>query len=332
MHRQHRARALLAAMLGLGAAGCTLDFQECRIPGACGPARCEGLETCGASESCCASIAVAAGAFLRGHDNSEQGEQPASSGTAVQGWVAAGAPATVSAFRLDTYPVTVGRFRQFVDAYDGYRRDNPAPGAAAHPRIDDTGWEASWSLALDEETLIAGVASCQESTWRNDSNGGEKLPMNCLNWYEAFAFCAWDGGRLPTENEWRYVASGVGQQRAFPWSDPPGSLLIDDNRAIYDDAPLMPVDERPLGRGSLGHYALSGHVREWVFDYLPVPVTSYPPSCDDCLATPEPTSDRMRLGGAYVTDAARLRTMYRSGSPPQVRQPYFGVRCARDPL
>jgi formylglycine-generating enzyme required for sulfatase activity len=33
-------------------------------------------------------------------------------------------------------------------------------------------------------------------------------PQNCMDWYTAFAFCAWDGGRLTTEAEWNYAASG----------------------------------------------------------------------------------------------------------------------------
>ncbi|AUX45468.1 uncharacterized protein SOCE26_069590 [Sorangium cellulosum] len=34
------------------------------------------------------------------------------------------------------------------------------------------------------------------------------MPINRLDWYMALAFCAWNGGRLATEAEWNYAASG----------------------------------------------------------------------------------------------------------------------------
>ncbi|HJX66603.1 MAG TPA: SUMF1/EgtB/PvdO family nonheme iron enzyme [Polyangia bacterium] len=58
-------------------------------------------------------------------------------------------------------------------------------------------------------------------------------PQNCMDWYTAFAFCAWDGGRLATEAEWNCAASGDGEQRYFPWSNPSTSTVIDDNYAVY---------------------------------------------------------------------------------------------------
>jgi hypothetical protein len=76
---------------------------------------CKGLTaTCGPSgdASCCASSLVLHGTFYRGYDGVTYTDQ--------------GYPATVSDFRLDTYEVTVNRFRQFVMAYP---EDMPAAGS-----------------------------------------------------------------------------------------------------------------------------------------------------------------------------------------------------------
>src|SRR5258706_450328 len=75
------------------------------------PTSCSGLpKTCGSSrpDDCCASSIVPAGSFIR--DNGVTGNYPA----------------TVSAFRLDKYEVTVGRFRKFLAAYPG---SQPAAGS-----------------------------------------------------------------------------------------------------------------------------------------------------------------------------------------------------------
>ena len=74
-----------------------------------------GLTNCGASrESCCTSLAVTGGTFYRNWTDF---------------------PATLSAFRLDKYDVTVGRFRRFVAAWNaGYE---PTPGSGKHAYLND---------------------------------------------------------------------------------------------------------------------------------------------------------------------------------------------------
>ena len=52
-------------------------------------------------------------------------------------------------------------------------------------------------------------------TWTANN---DNLPMNCITWFEAFAFCIWDGGRLPTELEWNYAAAGGSSQNVYPCS------------------------------------------------------------------------------------------------------------------
>src|SRR4029079_6159203 len=85
------------------------------------------------------------------------------------------------------------------------------------PLIAGSGWQSAWDANLAADLKIAVKCSAMYQTWTDVPGGNENKPMNCINWYEAFAFCAWDGGRLPTEAEWNYVAAGGNAQRQYPW-------------------------------------------------------------------------------------------------------------------
>jgi len=297
-------------------------------------ANCVGLpSTCGpdGAASCCDSPLVPGGTFDRGFDRA---------GDALSGSTTF--PATLRAYRLDAYEVTVARFRAFVQAGQGTQAHPPAAGAGAHAFIDGSGWDPGWTprLRADTPSLVAALACDEVATWTDQPGPGDDRPINCVTWFEAMAFCAWDGGYLPTEAEWNFAASGGDEQRAFPWSSPAGSTAIDPARATYYDgegcvgdadpdctvADLLPVGTRPAGNGRWGQADLAGNAYEWTFDAA----GAYPTPCADC-ANLGPILHRELRGGSFASSIDGLRTGFRIGFAPQSRISLTGIRCARAP-
>ena len=310
---------------------------------------CVGLAaTCGAdaTDSCCTSPEVRGGAYARSHDVAGDGLYSND-----------GFAATISNFRLDKYEVTVGRFRAFVDAGMGTQQHPPAANAGARPGLPGSGWDPAWNARLPaDKTALAAEIRCPPSsvpqlpTW-NDIPGdreAETRPMNCITWYEAMAFCVWDGGYLPTEAEWNYAATGGDQQRAYPWSSPPGSLTLDGSYASYNDSTqesvkcigdhlpdcaltdLVDVGSKPAGDGRWGQSDLTGNVFEWTLDGYVDPYAAG--ACLDCAQLAPPgSSERVIRGGSFRFPLSFLRTSERGHIDPAPPFDDVGVRCARAP-
>jgi formylglycine-generating enzyme len=283
---------------------------------------------CTAQASCCETKPVPGGSFYRSYDGVPDG-----------GYEDRGFPATVLPFYLDTFEVVVARFRAFVAAGKGTKAGAPPLGAGTAPGLPATGWTAAYTASLekDETTLRAKLATAtnaaqsMQCTWSDGDGGKEHVAIGCVTWYEAFAFCIWDGGRLPTEAEWNYAAAGGTDQRAYAWSNPSTDRTINATLSSYGSdggAPELVGSKSPLGDGRFGHADLTGNVSEWIFDAH----AAYPVPCVGSCVVASGLGRQIR-GGSVTDPPAKLLVSYRAGYiEPSRRAPGTGFRCAHDAL
>ena len=292
--------------------------------GGAGPGlSCMGGLDCG-GVSCCDNVGLPGGAFPMGRSVGGTDAYVAGGGEELPEHAV-----TVAPFTLDTFEVTVGRFRKFAAAFDG---TPPAAGAGAHPLIPNSGWQASWngSLAASQAALIANLGcDAASQTWTDAAGADESMPMNCVTWFEAAAFCAWDGGRLPTEAEWEYAAAGS-DNRLYPWgSDNPSVNKALADHSGSDASPFLAVGTHPAGKGKWGHQDLGGGMFEWVLDwYDGAWYGGGGASCVNC-ADINGNSYRVLRGGSWLTGTAMLRAAARMDDTPSNRSQNSGFRCAR---
>lgn len=215
----------------------------------------------------------------------------------------------------------MGRLRRFVE---GYPTLALKPGDGKAPHISgDSGWSASYALPADQAELISEL-KCEGGTWSDQVGTNNALPATCVSFNVAYAFCIWDGGRLPTNAEWNFAAAGGDEQRIYPWGS-----NIDETYAIYGAVDGLPpsVGTKPLGNGRWGQTDLGGGVVEWALDYHQ---DEYSPAfCDDCVNLTAST-DRIVRGGSYLDDAQGLFAAYARSEASSLIAPNIGFRCARD--
>jgi formylglycine-generating enzyme required for sulfatase activity len=257
-----------------------------------------------------------------------------------------GDPATVSSFLLDKYEVTVGRFRQFVTAWDAGTSPFPLPaaGSGIHAHLNggqglavagatqgapayESGWSSAWNAAAvpTSASLHCGAPG---PTWTDTPGANENLPMTCVTWPQAYAFCIWDDGFLPSEAEWEYAAAGGSQQRAYPWgSADPGTA---GQYAVYSDysgTVPAPVGSIPAGAGAWGQLDLAGNVWEFVLDGQGMP---WADPCVDCVS-PSSTGPWAARGGDFQTIGVTLLPPFRPNFTLFPAYYDVGIRCARSP-
>jgi sulfatase modifying factor 1 len=348
------------------------DDKDAATPPSCAPGG-PGMTNCGlggsGTGSCCTSLEVMGGTYYRAYDVDDGGlpllapDGGSFPALAPDGGPTAEAdPATLSSFRLDKYLVTVGRFRQFVSAWNGGAGWLPPAGSGKHVHLNggaglvsagqpgtyEPGWLASddASVAPTSSNLACGLddRGSPSGTWTLSPGPNEDLPINCVNWWEAYAFCIWDGGFLPSGAEWEYAAAGGNQQRAYPWGSkdpgtgnefaiygcyyPSGSLdaSLSLTFTCSSVANIAPVGTAILGAGLWGQLDLAGDVWVWNLDQL----AAYVP-CVDC-ADFTSSDGRLLRGGSFRDPKLLLLSASRENvTGSDYRSSDLGFRCARTP-
>ncbi|WP_284749339.1 ergothioneine biosynthesis protein EgtB [Amycolatopsis sp. RTGN1] len=228
----------------------------------------------------------------------------------------------VEAFWLDTTPVTCGAYAEFLDS-GGY---------------DDEQWWSppGWAYRTDNGiTAPRFWKREQDGWWRTRFGVYERVtadePVVHVSYYEAEAYAAWAGRRLPTEAEWEKAARfdpATGRSRRFPWGDEEPSA----EHANLGQRHLRPAPAGayPAGASPTGVHQLIGDVWEWTSTdlhgypgFAPFPYREY----SEVFFGPE---YKVLRGGSFGTDSAAIRGTFRNWDYPIRRQIFAGFRTARD--
>ena len=269
----------------------------------------------GRPETAGTSVLVPAGAFVLGVDavaepHSLDNERPAH-------------VVDVPAFRIGRVPVTNGEWRRFID--DG--------GYEQQRWWSDRGWSHRQQAGL-----------CAPQFWNSDGTRTRfghveeipaEEPVQHVTFFEAEAYAAWAGARLPTEEEWEKACAwdpATATRRRYPWgaSEPTAHLANLGGDALRP----APVGAYPAGASAYGAEQMLGDVWEWTTSPLR-PWPGFTPMIYEQYSQPffegVGTGDyKVLRGGSWAVASSILRPSFRNWDHPIRRQIFSGLRLAWD--
>lgn len=239
----------------------------------------------------------------------------------------------ISSLLVDRFEVSVGRFRRAI-----------AQGFAppTRPTTNDSAFPKTTTSASSTDEL------CSFSTAPlSGAAARESMPLNCVDYQTAQAFCAFMGGDLPTEAEWEYIAAAASRpnKTLYPFGDDDvgcgdavfaRTTLLDDETARCSRLEGWPIGPAAVGSAPLDVvndvHDLGGNLSEWTRDSY----RSYGDACwiqtsqrdPSCIV--DPLSGKVvSRGGAFTEPAAKMLAALRKPVDSTLPFAGLGFRCVR---
>jgi iron(II)-dependent oxidoreductase len=223
------------------------------------------------------------------------------------------------AFRIARTPVSNADWQRFID--DG--------GYHTRRWWSERGWTHRVKHDLTRPQFWLGDGSRRRFGLVEDIRSDEPVQHVC--WFEAEAYAAWAGARLPTELEWEKACAwdpAVGRRRRWPWGD----TALTDALANVGGTALRPapIGAYPAGASAYGVEQLIGDVWEWTSsDFLPWP--GFAPMLYAQYSAPFFGGGyKVLRGGSWAVAPSTIRPSFRNWDLPIRRQIFCGVRLAWD--
>lgn len=211
----------------------------------------------------------------------------------------------VAAFALDRDAITRGQFLDFVRVHVAWRRDSVRAVFA------DAAYLSDWRGALD--------AGAREELDR---------PVRDVSWFAAKAYCAAEGKRLPTVDEWEYAAAASATRRDASDDSAFRARLV----TLYASRRAAAAAASRTGEANVyGVRGLHDLVWEWTLDFNSVVIG------DDSRSAGSGADARdhhlycasAAIGASDPSNyPAFMRHAVRSGLTPRTALNSLGFRCA----
>ena len=197
----------------------------------------------------------------------------------------------LDAYWIDRYEVSNLQYKQFCDA-------------TGHSQPADPGFSSMSNYFIDYPDY----------------------PVVNVSWYDASAYAAWVGKRLPTEAEWERAAKGT-DQRCWPWGNTFERENLNTGGTSGEDVwpYTSPVAGFAHGSSPCGCLNMASNAWEWCLDYYQQYTGGYQVN----PTGPQTGSNRVLRGGHWNHNAFSARTVHREAESPTQQHNYFGFRCAR---